>query len=294
MSGGSASYVPNARVSTSTRRIPSGSSAPDEACGSRSSVSRCSPPGSPAQDPAAAVDHDAVAVEQQVVLAADDVDVGDDRVVLRRAAGHQGEAHLVFACYERAGVDDEQEAGSRVEDASDRTAVSPQVFADDERHVDIADADDQQLVARDEDAVLVEDGVVGQVVLRGGRHDTPALEDARAVLGDGRRGVRGVEETGLERAVGVTDHDGQIAEALALEPLGEGLDRPAAGNQEAGPRGQVFDGVAGEAHLAGGEEVGPCGAGSPGRFEQLLGVAREVSDDGVRLCERQAESGHSH
>ena len=138
---------------------------------STSTTSRCSRELRRAgEDRARAVDDDAVAVEDEVVLPADDVDVGDDRVGLGGAAGHERQPHLVLVALEGRGVDDEQQPGVRVEHAADRAAVAPEVLADDERDIDALEAQHEQLVAGDEDAVLVEDRVVGQVVLRVARH----------------------------------------------------------------------------------------------------------------------------
>ena len=128
---------------------------------------------------AVGVDDERVAVEDELVLAADHVDVGERAAGLARPPRAQLEAHVVLVALVRRPVDDHEQSGAGVAHLGDRPAVLPEVLADGERDVDAVDADHGRARARDEVAELVEHAVVGQVVLgvarrRPGRRCTTA------------------------------------------------------------------------------------------------------------------------
>ena len=102
-----------------------------------------------------------VAVEDQLVLAADKVDVCEWAAGFAGAPPDQVAAGVVLVALVRAGVDHRQEAGVRLGGRGDRAAVLPQVFTDGNRDVDATNAQHVQLVTRLEIAVLVEDPIVG-------------------------------------------------------------------------------------------------------------------------------------
>ena len=208
------------------------------------------------EDPARAVDHQRVAVEDQIVLPADEVHVRDDRLVRDRPPHHEREAHAGLVPLERGAVDHEQHADVGSEHPLDRTAVAPEVLADDDRDVHAADAQHQELIAGDEDPELVEHGVVRQVVLRVARDDGAPVQHARAVLRDRRGCVARALRARLERTIRVPDDDRQLAEALVRERAGQpgygGSGRP----EEARAGGEVLDRVAADRALADGEEIG--------------------------------------
>src|SRR5690606_24246134 len=106
-------------------------------------------------------DDDGVAVEDELVLAADAVDVGEGAAGLAGAAGAQLQADVVLVAPVRGGVEGEQQPGPGGADDADGPAVLPEVLADDGGDVDAVHADDGQPVAAHEDAVLVEHAVVG-------------------------------------------------------------------------------------------------------------------------------------
>src|SRR5690606_7921804 len=108
---------------------------------------------------------DGVAVEDELVLAADEVDVGEGAAGLTGAAGAQVQADVVLVALVRGGVQGEQQPGPGGAGDADGPAVLPEVLADDGGDVDAVDADDGEPVAAHEDAVLVEHAVVGEVVL---------------------------------------------------------------------------------------------------------------------------------
>ena len=96
-----------------------------------------------------------VAVENQLVLAADEVDVGQRTARFPGATPDQVAADVVLVALVRAGVDHRQQAGVRLCGRRDRAAVLPQVFTDGNRDVDATDAQYMQLITGLEIAVLV-------------------------------------------------------------------------------------------------------------------------------------------
>ncbi len=250
--------------------------------------------GRPGEDGTRAIHHDTVAVEDQVVLPPDDVDIGHGGVGLDRAPGHQRQAHLVLVTLERRGVDHHQQPRVGLEHASERSSITPEVLADDDRDIHRLDTNHEQLIARNEDAIFVEDGIVGQMVLRIASDDAAVLEYARAVLRDRGRGVACAEEAWLERAVRVPDDHREFTQAGVLQLRREVHHGLVAVGEKARSRGEIFDGIAADGHLADGEQVGSPGGGAPGGIDDLPRIARKVSDNRVELAERQAETGHSH
>ena len=88
---------------------------------------------------------DRVAVEDQVVLAADHVDVGERAAGLGRPAGDELAAHVVLVALVGRAVDDEQELGAGAAGQRHGAAVLPDVLADDDGDVDPADAHDGEV-----------------------------------------------------------------------------------------------------------------------------------------------------
>lgn len=132
-------------------------------------------------------------------------------------------------------------------------AVLPQVLADGERHIHPVHPYDGQRVAGDEVAELVEDAVVGQVVLGEGQRDPAPVQHGGGVL----RGARGaaVLRGGLGAAVEIADDHRQAAQPLLGQPRGQRPQRGAAGLHEGVAQCEVLDGVAGQRHLGERDEV---------------------------------------
>ena len=110
-------------------------------------------------------DDERVAVEDQLVLAADLVAVDDRGVRLGRAAADQGQPQVVLGPLVGRGVGGDDEVDAGLPSHAARPALDPEVLADGERDVDPVQPHDRQLGARHEVAGLVEDAVVGQVPL---------------------------------------------------------------------------------------------------------------------------------
>ena len=145
------------------------------------------------------VDDDRVAVEDQLVLAADHRQVGGGAAGLLGPLADQVQPGVVLVPLVRRGVDREQQPGPGGAGGRHAAAVLPEVLADRERHIDTVDPHDGHRVARHEVPELVEDAVVGQVVLgeasgRPGRGAAPRRRSAaprragRSAAGPSRSG----------------------------------------------------------------------------------------------------------
>ncbi len=98
----------------------------------------------------------------------------------------------------------------------------------------------------------------------------------------------------VDGAVGVEVAHGDRERAVAVggEFGGEPLQAGAAGGDEGVAQGEVFDGVAGQGLLAGGEEVRPGRGGGGGGAADELGVGVQVAYGRVVLGECDAECRH--
>ena len=245
--------------------------------------------GTTGDERAVGPDDQGVAVEDEFVLAADHVDVGEGEVAFSRAVAAKVQAHVVLIAFIRRAVDhDQKPAPARLRD---RAAVLPQVLADRQRNVDAANPQHAGLLARHEVTELVEDAVVGQMVLAVASDELPAMQDARSV---DRGATRSAEPIGRTRqAVEVADDHDDLAEAIgrkiAREPFGSG----ARGSLERRSQGEVLDGIAGEEHLGQGHDVGAQCGGPRDRLPRPRAIARQVSHGGVRLGQRHAQDRHA-
>ncbi len=165
-------------------------------------------------------------------------------------------------------VHDELCAGER--EVGRRRPGLPDVLADRRPRDHVAEAQQEQVGARGEVAVLVEDAVVGQEALAVDGPDRAVGED-----------VAGVVEVAVE--VGSPD---ERDDARRLG--GDRLDAPARRADERRAQQQVLGRVAGDRELGEEHEVGAGVACLAQVREDALRVAVEVADDGVDLCERES------
>ena len=161
-------------------------------------------------------DDEGVAVEDQLVLPADEVDVGQHRAGLAGPLLAQREADVVLVALVGGGVEHGEDGTARLAGPGDGAAVLPQVLADRDRHVDAVDGDDERGVAGHEVAGLVEDPVVGQVVLDVAGDDLAVADDRGGVDGRAARPAGG-ERAVLVEVVEVADEAGDVAVAVRLD-----------------------------------------------------------------------------
>src|SRR5262249_19569781 len=111
------------------------------------------------------VDEEAVAVEDELVLTADQVAEGEVGAVGARPLGEHRFALAPLAAVVRRARRARDQARARRRLALRRRAPRPDVLADRQSDAQAGDLDRRRLLAGDEVTLLVEDGVVGQPVL---------------------------------------------------------------------------------------------------------------------------------
>ena len=232
---------------------------------------------------AARVDDEALAVEDQLVLAADQVAEGEMGAV---GAGAGGEHLLALASLAAVvggarGVRDQLGARRRL--GRGGRALDPAVLADRQPDLRPGDLDRLSLAPRDEVALLVEDGVVGEAVL--------AVDGGDLPVGEHREGVVGAAEvTAPGSRLGEADQDDHPAHLRR-----DLLDRPPVGLDEVPLQVEVLGGIARHAELGEDRQVGALRAGAADPLGHLGGVAVDVADGRVDLgqCYAHACSGRS-
>ena len=240
----------------------------------------------PRHDAAIRIEDHAAAVEDQVVVAADLVHVGD---VHPMAAGEHAEhllAHRLLAGRERRRRQVDEDAGAEALDGVDRigqvarplpeVAVVPDVLTNADRGAHPRHLERLEAGARLEVAILVEDVVGRQQAL-----DEDAIDDA---VPEQRGGVR-KRPSRVRRVLDrQADEDrrlpGEIARQLSGDLAGAGDER--------GLEQQVAGGIARQRHLRRDEQVGPGRTGH-GRADPL-GVAAQVADGRIDLHEPDAHT----
>ena len=213
-------------------------------------------------------DHDAVPVEDELVLAADRVHERDPAAVVAGALGEHLLALQALAEVERRGRQVRHEAGAGRGQLARGRAFEPDVLADRRREHLVADPEQEAVDPALEVALLVEDTVVRQVLLAVDRlHLAVRADRARVVERPGR--VRRADERHDPRHLG-----GDRGEAL----VGRAQERRA--------QQQILRRIAGRRELGEEDEVGAC---VPRFGEPVRGSARgcrRVADDRVDLRQR--------
>ena len=211
-----------------------------------------------------------MAVEDQLVLAADRVAEREEARVVARAHAQHLLALAVLADVERRRRDvrDQLRAGQR-EIGRGRPRL-PHVLADRRADDHVSEAKEIEVVAGSEVPVLVEDAVVREVAL--------AVDAAHlAVCEDEAR----VEEVGVE--IRRADERGH-----AVGRLRDLLDRVPRGTHETGAEEQVLGRVTGDAELREEHEIGVRVTGSAEPLDDAVCVAVDVADDAIDLSEGQS------
>ena len=236
--------------------------------------------------------HHRIAVEHELVLTADHVHVRDGRLRLGRAPAHQRQPYVVLVQLVRRAVDVHDQAHVGRGGHGERAARLPQVLADGQRDVDPAETHHLQRVARHEVPVLVEDAVVGQVVLEVGRHHRAPVQDGQRVARAAARRRLGADPG---RAVGVEvpDDDRRVAEAVLHQVGRELRERRPGGGHKGLPEDQILDRVAGQHHLGERDQVRAGLRRFPGPAAHEGRVAGQVADGRVHLSQSDAQRWHA-
>ena len=221
-------------------------------------------------------EHQARAVEHQLVLSAHEVHVGRVNAVARRQARHQALAlPQLFGVVGRAvDGDDEPRAGGGLDRHGVVRVLEPDVLADVDAHRGAPHIVGGACVAGHEVAGLVEHAVVGQppLVVHG-------VEPA--VAGDGR---------------GVAQSDRVVHESEHRRDAGRGGGNLSGSLQvladELRAEHQVFGRVAGDGELGQGDQVSARVARPADVLDRLARVALQVANRGVYLGQREPEIAH--
>lgn len=235
---------------------------------------------------AGGVADEAAAVEDELVVAADGVDVDDGAAEGAGGVGDEGLADVAFVVVPgaRGEVDHEvaflgRELAGGIDAAIELTraegGVRPDIFADGDANAAAGVFDDERAGGGFEVAVFVEDIVGRQEALVGGGDDLAAMNEGGGV----ERGPAGAGGVSLDRA----DERGDVADVRG--DFAEGVF--AIGN-EAAFEEQVARRVAADDELGEDDEFGALGDEDVVGVEDLAAIAGKVADGGVELGEAES------
>ena len=219
-----------------------------------------------------AVHDERTAVEHQFILASDLVHVGDRQSRFDDALAREIEPHMKLLNVEGRTVRRQQELGAGACQVS-RARRRPDVLADGEAEAHIAEDHRIRQRSRRKDPFLVEHPVVWQLVLEA---------QLRATVGHERHRI-------VDNAVGgpgeSDDEAGHAVCALAFQLAQYRSCRL----HERRPQHQILGRVSHQHQLGKDHEVGTeCGGVTAGAPHER-GVAWDVADSGIQLCERDGE-----
>ena len=220
------------------------------------------------------VHHKGPAVEDQFVLAAEQIDVDDRKPCGAHTIPHHAFASLLKAERIRRTIDDYDELRACLL-RGDRGIGLPDVFADQDGDTNAVQLHDAGFAPVFEVALLVEHAVVRQFLL--------AIVGERLAIADQRRRVVDVRAGVL----GVADHDADPAGfcSHALERGGDLL-------TQAVVKQQILGRIAAEREFRKQNQIGfESVAGFSRRVDHALRVAGDIADEQIELSERDAERG---
>ena len=218
-----------------------------------------------------------VAVEHELVLPPDLVDVDDGAAGLVHPLAQHGQSLVAAAAVVRRGVEVQHHVGPGASLLGHRTVGEPHVLTDRDTHPGPGHAEERgRLVARDEPALFVEDAVVGEEAFPVDPGHPPTGADGGGV---GQAGAVG-------GGAHVADHDGTLPRRRGhLVQGGQVV------GHEGGLEEEVLGRIARNGQLRQHAEVGAGRLGTGQRGQHLVNIAREVSDNGIELRSSDAQ-GH--
>jgi hypothetical protein len=226
------------------------------------------------QQVAARVEHHAPAVEDELVLAAHRVQVAEKDGAVTGPSGEHSLAELALAAVERGGSDGDNDFGASETLAAGRITGVPDILADREPDPGSGHAEDRRLRAGLEVAVLVEDAVVGKILL--------AIDAGQpAIAHDGGRVVDVIvliDEAHDEGQAGAGGRDLFQGTQVVVD--------------EALPQEQVLGRVARNGQLRKAEQVHAELAPALDVLEDLGHIALEIADRGVDLGQPHPQDAH--
>ena len=221
------------------------------------------------------VDDEGPAVEDELVLPAHLVHIGDVAVGVFGSGRHHALALAVPAAEVGRAVRDDDELSPPGRLGGDGALGTPHVLADRDPHLDPCHLEQREGGgAGGEVALLVEDGVV--------RKEALLIDPLHLPAGAERRGV-------VEIALGIDEADDGGAASCAGGHL---VERSPVGGDKPGLQHEVLGRVAGDGQLREDDDVAPRCFGIVVGGEDPLHVAVEVADHGVQLGEPDPDSCH--
>ena len=215
------------------------------------------------------VEHDGVSVEDELVLAADEVAEREEGGVVPRARDEHLLAILGLADVVGRGGDVHEQLGAGQREVGRGRPRLPDVLADGGADQRLPEPEQHELAPGREVAILVEDAVVREVAL-------PVDRAHLAVRADGA----GIEEVAVEprRA----DEGGQAGAGRR-----DLVERGFGGAHERGSKQEILRGIPRDRELGEEDELGTLPASVCESGENALAVAVQVADDDVDLGERE-------
>ena len=223
---------------------------------------------------AVGVERERAAVEDELVLAADHVEIDEREAALDHPRDRDVLADGELVALIRRGVGNEQDLAAGFEDAFDRVRP-PDVLADRNPDPDAAKHDRPRRRPGREHPLLVEDAVVGQIDLEPDRLDPPAIEQRHGVV---KLAVLDPGQADQRRRPAVGGVAGKLFHRRAASLLERGLEH------------QVLGRIAGEIEFRRHHDIGPERRSLRARFAQPVAVPRDVADDRGDLRERNDEA----
>ena len=181
---------------------------------------------------------------------------------------------LLLAAPIRRAIGRQQDFSARFGEALD-DLLAPDVLADRHAEANAPEGDGARRRPRRENALLVEDAVVGQIDLEAHSLDAAVVEQGDRVVAEPRLDPGNAHQNGGAAIGGFA---------------GEAFQRRPAGFLKRGLEHEVFGRIARQEKLAEHHEVGAESRRPRARVADAGGVARDVADDAVELREREYEA----
>ncbi len=124
------------------------------------------------------IENHATTIENNFILSANQIEVDDDHAIIDCPRSHHIFAELILRGMKRRAIDVDNHLRARVRLHSHWPGRIPDVLADIHAHVYAVDQEQRGLVPSLEEAIIVEDAVIGQIMLVIGAHQL-ALVDKR-------------------------------------------------------------------------------------------------------------------
>ena len=229
----------------------------------------------------AGVEREGGAVEHQLVLAADLVQVDQRQLALLDPLQGELQAGVLLAGLERRAVDRHQRLGAVLLQALGDVG-RPHVLADHDAEPPAAHVDRPRQVARREQALLVEHAVVRQVPLGAHRLDLAGVQQQRGIV------QRAVALAGFRVLAPGRAEDHRRAAVGGV--AGQRLYRLLGAVEEGGLADQVFRRIAGDHQFGRDQRVRALLRRLPAGGAPPLQVAVDVADDRVDLRQREAQA----